>query len=146
MKYTIIENPTYTSHSVGIYIEPDNRVLRLFMGSIAISTLPKLVLSLLKSIGFGDENCSLKFFHELDWEDIEELGSEMKETDLCLYLYDGNSNQAIVDKHVFVHIVFDYLQKVIEKGKVEKILSDAIINELSTSLDQLKEIIKTHSN
>ena len=92
----MITNPQYTYLKVGIFLQPDNQVFRRFVGSISPALVPKLLMSAVRSEGFGAENATLTFYHEMDWEDkadIEKvLGVQVKEYEVKVYVYDGVSS------------------------------------------------------
>lgn len=136
-EYTIIVNPNYTSWSkVGIKINPDNEILRFFLASLRIAKLPDCIINTSKSKGFGVENASIKFFHEMDWEDKE--GLDINEGDVNIYIYDGKSNETVLDENLFDKILYDYSTKVLEIYKYDKSLLENWKIEMEKSLEELK--------
>ena len=98
--YSIITNPNYTSSiNVGIRIIPDNEILRLFLAVIDIINIPNLLMNTSRSTRFGVENAHILFYNEMDWEDKD--GLNIKEGEVNIYLYDGKSNEIVLNENLF---------------------------------------------
>ena len=61
---------------------------------------------------------SLRFYKNLDWEDLKELDEEggIKEDELVVY--DEVYRDAIIKESLFCHILLDYITKLIEVLKI----------------------------
>lgn len=140
MKYLIITNPEYTNCvKIGILLAPDNETLRFFLASLRVQKFPNYIASASKSNGFGEENASVKYFNEMDWEDKD--GLDIKESDVNIYVYDGNSNEIVVNENLFDRILYDYSKKLLEVYTSDKSLRQNWALEMDEGLTKLKEKI-----
>jgi hypothetical protein len=117
MHYRIIENPTYTNTSkVGIVFEPDNRPLRLFFAALKLHTFPNALAAMIDSTGYGEEMAQIRYFREMDWEDIAELEGigGIKEGDVNVSVNIGEMLDAVLPEHKFDALLRDFALKLIE--------------------------------
>jgi ferredoxin-fold anticodon binding domain-containing protein len=136
-KYSIITNPNYTSSvNVGIRIIPDNEILRFFLALIDVIKIPNLLINTSKSKRFGVENAHILFYDEMDWE--EKDGLDIKEGDVNIYVYDGKSNEIVLNESLFDRILYDYSNKVLEIYKNNEYLPENWSMKMEQSLKQLK--------
>jgi len=140
MKFTVIHNPKYTYLKVGISVEPDNRVLRLFLGLVNPEKMPELIMSVAESREFGAQNATLKFYHEMDWED--KAGLNIKEGEISIYVYDGAPNDTVVNENEFDRIIYEYSLEAIKVYGDDPSLPPDWKNEMNIALSSLMKKIR----
>ncbi|PGH40528.1 MAG: hypothetical protein CRN43_02435 [Candidatus Nephrothrix sp. EaCA] len=149
MQYSIIVNPKYTNCSrVGIETIPENKELKFFLSSLRTKNFPSYLNDLTEEKSFGVENASFGFYHEMDWEDkagLEHLGG-IKEREICIYLYDGRTNYAILSEILFVQVFYDYSVKLLEVYRTDSSLPVAWAMDMEDSLRKLKHLIDAKKN
>jgi hypothetical protein len=112
MKYKIIHDPKYTNVvNIGIELCPDNEVVRFFFTGLILKKMPYYLSNINQSIGFGEELCSIQYFHEMDWED--KLGLNITKDDVCLF--HQVFGETVINKHLFENILFDYFDKIFQE-------------------------------
>ena len=141
MKYKIIENPDYTRKKVGITTVPYNEVLTMFLASLSVEKMPGFISACSHSSSFGVENASLRFFHEMDWEDLAQLAAvgEMKEGNVNIYVYDGKGNDIILEERLFDEIFRGYSVKLMEICKEDETLPPHWADDMKIALTSLSK-------
>jgi len=132
---------------VGIELEPDNEILRLFLSGAYLSNYPKLIDSVTNSTRWGQEFQNIMFFHEMDWEDkagLEKIGG-IKEGEVDIYLYDGRPNDTVISEKVFDKILYDYSVKLLEVYRNSKEVPKRWSEEMELAIKKLNQKIESKS-
>jgi len=130
-----------------IRFEPENAILSGFLSCLKVQRFYEYILNDFKSVGFGAENCSIKFFDELDWEDkaeLEKIGG-IKEGEVDIYLYDGSPNHTVISEKVFDKILYDYSVKLLEVYRNSKEVPKSWSEEMELAIKKLNQKIESKS-
>jgi hypothetical protein len=144
MKFKIIKNPKYTNVTkVGIELDPDDEILRLFLSGVYLENYPHFIESVAKSTRWGQEFLSINFFDEMNWEAKAELERKggIKEGQIDIYVYDGTPNNTILDEELIDRIIYDYATELLNVYSCENVLPSSWTVEMDNALETLKNRI-----
>jgi hypothetical protein len=127
--------------SLEVNFNPNNYVLSCFFSILKIAKFPYYISKAIQAKGFGLESASIKFFHEMDWEDKVSL--DIKDGDVNIYVYDGKSNEIVLNENLFIRILYDYSDKILKIYKGDNSLPENWFIEMEESLKQLKSKISS---
>ena len=117
---------------------PSNNTLSMFFSNLKTIDFFDYIIQTVNSIGgFGIENTSILFYNQMDWEDKE--GLNIKEGEVYIYVYDGLSNETIVNELEFKNILYDFSRKVIEINNKNDVISKDWLPKMNESLKILKD-------
>lgn len=139
MKYQILkERYNQASHNIRIIFAPENDVLNAFFSTLRISRTPSLLDKISNSGNYYQELMSLRFYKNLDWEELEELSDigGIKEDEVVIYheVY----GEITLNESVFKHLVLDYSQELLEVYRNDSSLPDSWSNEMTHEINKLK--------
>lgn len=140
MKYQILkERYNQASHNIRIIFAPENDVLNAFFSTLRISRTPSLLDKISNSGNYYQELMSLRFYKNLDWEELEELSDigGIKEDEVVIYheVY----GEITLNESVFKHLVLDYSQELLEVYRNDSSLPDSWGNEMTHEITKLKD-------
>ena len=132
---------------VGIELDPDNEMLRLFLSGVFLENYPQLIESVAKSTRWGQEFLSINFFDEMDWEAKAELERKggIREGQVDVYVYDGAPNNTILDEELIDRIIYDYATELLKVYAGENVLPSNWIVEMESALKTLKNRIDNNN-
>lgn len=132
----IIKNERFdmTDLMVSVNFEPQNKPLRYFLSGINLTNLPGLLDSLMNNKGYYEPYLSVRFFEELDWEDLEDFPNISKGKVLISHEVYGDS---ILDKLLFFKLIQEYSLKIIEIYGDDE---DLVENWKDNMIKNLKEL------
>lgn len=142
MKYFFIKE-NYRNRSIRVVFDPENRVLTGAFFLIKDKELPTFIRKILLGQGFGKENMSILFFHEMDWEDKANIKIEKGE--LRVYFYDGKPSEIVLNEQLFMRIVLDYSKKVLEVYEGDEGLGAIWIKLMQVGIEKLANKLKLES-
>lgn len=139
MNWVITEDKS-SRNKLRIDFIPSNNTLSMFFSNLKIIDFSEYIDQIVNSIGgFGIENTSILFYNQMDWEDKE--GLNIKDGDLYIYVYDGLSNETILNEFEFKQIFYDFSRKVIEINNKNDHLPKDWLLKVNGSLKILKDKI-----
>lgn len=134
MKYLIITNPDYTNTvKVGVSLVPENEPLKFFLSNVRLLDIPELLLSVSQSKGYSQEFISLKFYHEMDWEDKEDI--DIREGDVNVYVY--QFGETVLKEFLFKQILLDYCTKLLHVYQDDQSLPPSWKEDMRQGLGKL---------
>jgi hypothetical protein len=139
MDYKILDTK-YNSSRLNLKISfvPSNDVLNTFFASLDVIKLSKVLQHVLKSESYFQSPMSLRFYKDLDWEDLQELDEigGVKEDELVVYheVY----GDTIIKESLFCQILLDYSTKLLEVYKDDPALPAQWSDEVLIEINQLK--------
>ncbi|MDW8851243.1 hypothetical protein SD960_14150 [Flavobacterium sp. MMLR14_040] len=137
MNWIITEDKS-SPNKLRIDFIPSNNTLSMFFSNLKTIDFFDYIIQTVNSIGgFGIENTSILFYNQMDWEDKE--GLNIKEGEVYIYVYDGLSNETIVNELEFKNILYDFSRKVIEINNKNDVLSKDWLRKMNESLQILKD-------
>ncbi len=139
MKYQILkERYNQASHNIRIIFAPENEVLNAFFSTLRISRIPSLLDKILNSGNYYQELMSLRFYKNLDWEELEELSDlgGIEEDEVAIYheVY----GEITINETLFKQLVLDYSQELLEVYRNDSSLPDSWCNEMVNGIMKLK--------
>ena len=141
-----IDNKRFDMTDLMINIEflPENKPLRYFLSGVNLIKYPNLLNSTFNQDDFYLSSMSLRFYKNLDWEDLQELDQKgnIKEDELVVYheVY----GDVIIKESLFSHILVDYSSKLIEAYKDDRTLPAQWSEDVLKGIKQLKKKMKHH--
>ena len=137
MNWIITEDKS-SPNKLRIDFIPSNNTLSMFFSNLKTIDFFDYIIQTVNSIGgFGIENTSILFYDQMDWEDKE--GLNIKEGEVYIYVYDGLSNETIVNELEFKNILYEFSRKVIEINNKNDVLSKDWLRKMNESLQILKD-------
>lgn len=134
----IITTDKSSPNKLRIDFIPSNNTLSMFFSNLKTIDFFDYIIQTVNSIGgFGIENTSILFYNQMDWEDKE--GLNIKEGEVYIYVYDGLSNETIVNELEFKNILYDFSRKVIEINNKNDVISKDWLPKMNESLKILKD-------
>ncbi|WP_139278047.1 hypothetical protein [Pseudozobellia thermophila] len=136
----MIENKRFdmTDLMVTIDFEPKNDPLRYFLSSIGVFNYPKFLDSFSSSKSYYTHVSSLRFYKDLDWEDLEELsevgGIKEGEITISHEVY----GETVLKEAVFKELILDYSQALLETYKNDSSAPKLWSNEMTDEITKLK--------
>lgn len=143
MRYQILDT-TYNPYKKNLRINfsPSNDVLNSFFASIDIECLGKFLQNIILSKSYYQSPMSLRFYKDLDWEDIQDLSETggIKEDEVIIYheVY----GETIVKESFLTQIILDYSRELIGMYKDELTLPPTWTTEMNEGINQLENKIK----
>ena len=139
MKYQILkERYNQASHNIRIIFTPENEVLNAFFSTLRIGRTPSLLDDISNSGNYYQELMSLRFYKNLDWEELEELSDigGIKESEVAIYheVY----GETVLKEAVFKELILDYSQELLEVYRNDSSLPDSWSNEMANGIIKLK--------
>jgi hypothetical protein len=117
---------------------PSNDTLSMFFSNLKTIDFSEYIIQTVNSIGgFGIENTSILFYNQMDWEDKE--GLDIKEDDIYIYVYDGLSNETILNEFEFKQILYDFTRKIIDINIKNDLLPKNWLIKVTKSLKTLRD-------
>ena len=138
----LIENKRFgmTDLMVAIDFEPKNDPLRYFIYSIGIDILdyPKFLNSFSSSKSYYTHVSSLRFYKDLDWEDIEGLSKVGGIIEGEITISHEVYGETVLKESVFRQLIIDYAGKLLEVYKNNSDLPDSWSEEMIVEINKLK--------
>ncbi|MFA0963104.1 hypothetical protein AB9P05_14965 [Roseivirga sp. BDSF3-8] len=139
MKYQILqERYNQASHNIRIIFKPENEVLNAFFSTLRINKTPSLLDKISNSENYYQELMSLRFYKNLDWEELEELLEigGIKEGEVAIYheVY----GEITLNESIFKQLVLDYSQELLEVYRNDSSLPDSWDIQMTNGIIKLK--------
>lgn len=139
MKYTIIENPTYTNVMViGVEIKPENKPLQYFFTSMQLSTYPDLIECVLNDEGYLGDPQGVIFYSDLDGEDFANNNGFAEDQ---VKIYHHVFGECTIPKVNFKHMLYDFSCQLLIAYKEDQSLPNNWFIELQKNVEILKKQI-----
>jgi hypothetical protein len=136
----IISNKRFDMTDLMISIEftPKNNPLRYFLSGVNLIKYPKLLDSTYKQNSYYQSPMSLRFYKELDWEDLQELEEIGGIKNNEVVIYHEVYGQTTVKESIFIQILLDYSLKLLEVYKNDLNISKAWLKDMEEGIYNLK--------
>lgn len=123
---------------ISIEFSPENKPLRYFLAGVDLIKYPKLLDSTYRRDSYYQPPMSLRFYNDLDWEDLKEISNlgGIKEDEVVVYheVY----GESVIKELLFCQILLDYSIKLLEVYKNDKTLSIKWNDEMLKEINQLR--------
>lgn len=117
-----------------LILVPNEDTISTFIHSVKLAKVPVLLQNVACSKGYSQEFISLLFYHEMDWEDKEDV--DIQEGEVCLYVY--QIGETVLKESIFDQILCDYCAKLSEVYQDISDLAPSWQKEVQQGLQQLR--------
>ena len=146
MNYKILDTKyNYSRLNLKISFVPPNDVLNAFFASLDVIKLSEMLQNVVKSENYYQSPMSLRFYKELDWEDLEELdkiGGINKDE---IVIYHEVYGETIIKELFFSRILLDYANKLMVFYRNDTILPINWFTEIQEGINNLTQKIESQA-
>lgn len=139
MGYKILDTK-YNHHmkNLEIRFSPLNDVLNSFFASVDIDSFGRVLQYVARSESYYQSPMSLRFYKNLDWEDLQDLSTMGKLTGDEVVVYHEVYGETIIKESLLIQIMLDYSRKLIEVYKNESVFSKTWVVEMNDGIRLLE--------
>jgi hypothetical protein len=140
MEWKIV-NKKLDMSNVDIYVET-SPVVKYFFAEIQPANLPMLLSQVISNKMYSEGLASIRFFHELDWEDIDALSSIGGIKDGEVYISHDSYGDIVIKDVIFYQILLEYTSKVYTVNESTGKFSESWGKEIMTYLYGLGKLLQ----
>jgi hypothetical protein len=140
MTYTILENKNSPySKNLDIIIWPHDPVIVAFFVSLNIDEIDECLIQLFENESYFQSPMSVRFYSNLDWEDLKELNDEGVKIEVNeTIVYHEVIGISVVETSIFIELILAYANKHLTIYKTDSSVSVGWENRVEKAIRLLR--------